>query len=166
MNIEAISHFLSRLSFREAVWLFPAAFTLHVLEEWPQFSAWAMKYASARFTRHEYIVIHLAGVIIAILFPTLIWFFPNKLVVFSFFALVFTPSVFYNALFHAGATAAFRVYCPGLLTALTVYPALFYFVSRLAYHEGLLTNGIGIFAFVLAGVIHTAEVGHNVFKAW
>ena len=26
---------LSRVTFRDAIWLFPPAFTLHVLEEWP-----------------------------------------------------------------------------------------------------------------------------------
>ena len=29
---------ISRLTFRNAVWLFPAVFTLHVFEEWPRFA--------------------------------------------------------------------------------------------------------------------------------
>jgi hypothetical protein len=46
MNFEPIAQFLAGLSFREAVWLFPLAFTLHVLEEIRQFTPWANRYAS------------------------------------------------------------------------------------------------------------------------
>lgn len=83
-----------------------------------------------------------------------------------FFTLVFTPSIFFNTLFHSGATAISGVYCPGLLTALTLYLPLYFLVSRLAFQEGLLTNGVGLATFLVAGAFHFAEVGHNVFKAW
>jgi Protein of unknown function with HXXEE motif len=166
VNFDAITQYLARLTFREAVWLFPVAFTLHVLEEWAQFPVWAHRYASMHFTRHDYVVIHVAGLIIAWLFPVVLRFFTKKPVVFVFFALVFTPAVCFNVLFHVGATAVFGVYCPGLLTALTLYPPLFSFVSRLAYREGLLNTKTGLCAFVLAGVFHTGEVAHNVFKVW
>jgi len=63
MNFDRISHLLSDLVFRQAIWLFPFAFSLHVLEEWRQFAPWAMRYASHHFTRHDYITIHVAGVI-------------------------------------------------------------------------------------------------------
>ena len=32
----ATTTILSRMTFRDAIWLFPPAFTLHVLEEWPR----------------------------------------------------------------------------------------------------------------------------------
>jgi len=63
MNFDRISHLLSDLVFRQAIWLFPFAFSLHVLEEWRQFAPWAMRYASHHFTRADYMTIHLAGVI-------------------------------------------------------------------------------------------------------
>lgn len=166
MNFDQMTRFLARLSFRDAVWLFPLAFTLHVLEEVPQFTSWANRYAYAGFTFHDYLVIHIAGITTAFLAPVVIKFFHHKFVVFTFFALVFTPPVFFNTLFHAGATAAFGVYCPGLITALTLYPPLFFFVSRLAYREGLLNNKTGALAFVLAGLFHVGDITHNVFKVW
>jgi hypothetical protein len=92
-------------------------------------------------------------------------FFPNKGVVFLFFTFIFTPAVFFNIFFHAGATAAFGAHCPGLLTALTVYPPLFCLISRLAFSEGLLTNKLGWISFLNAGLVHAADVSHNVFKA-
>ena len=166
MNFDMIAQFLAGLSFRQAVWLFPFAFTLHVLEEVWQFTNWANRYASPKFTFRDYLTLHLAGIVMAFIAAAVIWFFPNRIVVFVFFTFVFTPGIFFNIFFHAGATAAFSAYCPGLLTALTVYPPLFYFISRLAFSEGLLTNRLGWISFAIAGVVHAADVSHNVFKAW
>ena len=79
---------------------------------------------------------------------------------------VFAPAVLFNSIFHAGATVVSGVYCPGLLTAIVSYLPLFYFLSRLAFREGLLSAGTGILALVIAGVFHVMEVGHTVYKAW
>ena len=166
VNFDLIINNLSALRFKQAVWLFPIAYTLHVLEELPQFTNWARYYANASFTMHDYLVIHLSGIVIAVLAPGVLRFFPNRVVVFIFFTMVFTPAVCFNILFHAGATAAFGVYCPGLLTALTLYPPLFYIVSRRAFREGLLTNRLGLISFAFAGMIHAVDVSHNVFKVW
>jgi hypothetical protein len=166
MNFDLIAQSFAGLSFRQAVWLFPLAFTLHVLEEVRQFTAWASRYASPQFTFQGYLKIHIAGIIIAFVAAAVIWFFPNKAVVFIFFTFIFTPGILYNTLFHFGATAWFGAYCPGLLTALILYLPLYYTVSTLAYREGLLSNKVGLISFVIAGVFHAAEVGHNVFKAW
>lgn len=166
MNFDLIAQWMAGLTFREAVWLFPLAFTLHVLEEVGQFTAWANRYASPQFTFQEYLKIHIAGIIVAFVAAAVIWFFPNKVIILIFFTFIFTPAVFFNIFFHAGATAAFGAYCPGLLTALTVYPPLFYFISRLAFSEGLLSGKLGWISFAIAGVVHAADVSRNVFKAW
>lgn len=166
MNVDAVAQFLARLSFRQAVWFFPLAFTLHVLEEVRQFTNWVRAYASPQFTFREYLTLHLAGIVAAFVAAAVLWFFPHRLVVFLFFTFMFTPGMFYNIFFHAGATAYFGVYCPGLLTALTIYPPLFFWLSHLAYSERLLTNKLGWISFVLAGIVHAADVSHNVFKVW
>jgi uncharacterized protein (TIGR02118 family) len=53
---------------------------------------------------------------VALVAPLVIWFFPKRTVIFVFYTFIFTPAVCFNILFHAGATAAFGVYCPGLIT--------------------------------------------------
>jgi len=166
MNLDVIAQFLSRLTFREAVWLFPFVYTLHVLEELPQFTTWAQRHASPAYTRIGYVKIHLAGIAVALVAAAVIWYFPNRIVLFIFFTFIFTPAIFYNTLFHAGATAYFGVYCPGLLTALVLYVPLYGFVSTLAFREALLSSRLGLISFVVAGLFHAAEVGHSVFKSW
>ncbi|HEU5235657.1 MAG TPA: HXXEE domain-containing protein [Pyrinomonadaceae bacterium] len=166
MGPDRIVGWLASLNFRQAVWLFPIAYTLHVLEELPQFTNWARRYASAGFTMRDYLAIHLSGIVVAFIASLVIRWFPNRAVIFVFFTLIFTPAVCFNILFHAGATAAFGAYCPGLLTALTLYPPLFYVISRRAFREGLLTNRVAVVSFALAGLFHAADVSHNVFKVW
>jgi hypothetical protein len=78
MNFDRISHLLSDLAFRQAIWLFPCAFSLHVLEEWRQFAPWAMRYGSHHFTRHVYIMIHVTGIITALLLASLIQVLPHR----------------------------------------------------------------------------------------
>ena len=68
-----------------------------------------------------------------------------------------------NGLFHVGATALSGVYCPGLITALVLYPPLFWYLSQIAHREGLLTNTLGLVTFLIAAVIHTVDVVTSVF---
>ena len=156
----------SRLSFRRLVWLFPIAYVLHVLEELPRFTAWAIRYANPGFTMRDYLTVHLAGVVVAVTAPLIISYFSNRFVVFVFFTFVFTPAAFFNILFHAGATVVFGVYCPGLITALTVYPSVWLLVSRSALRERLLSLPLTLVSIGLAGLFHFADVSHNVFKVW
>lgn len=153
-------------TFREAVWLFPIAFTLHVAEEWPRFTQWARIHASAQFTMREYVTIHVTGIFGALLFAALVARFPNRSLIFLFFAFVFGPALLFNTIFHVGATVMTRTYCPGVITALTLYLPLFYFISRAVWSENLLRGSMFGAALVIAGAFHFWEVGHNVFKAW
>ena len=126
----------SRLSFYRLVWLFPITHVLHVLEELPGFTAWAMRYASPSFTTRDYLTIHLTGIVVAVAAPLAISYFSNRFVVFVFFTFVFTPAAFFNILFHTvrfGLLAATN--CQALSrTADTVLPgaALFTFGDSLA----------------------------------
>ena len=150
--------------FRHAVWLFPIAYTLHVLEELPHFTTWAQRYANAGFTMRDYLTIHLTGIVVALMTPLLVRHFPNRFVIFFFFTFVFTPAAFFNIIFHAAATVVFGAYSPGLLTAMTIYPITFFVISRQAFRERLMSNCVASISFVLAGLFHAADVAHNVFK--
>lgn len=163
MNFVRIQSFLDRLSFRQAVWLFPLAFVLHVMEEAPHFTDWANQYASSSYTSADFIRNNTAGTIIAVLSCAIVWLNPHRHIVFFFFAAVLTQSALCNALFHIGATAVFGVYSPGVITSLTLYPAIFYYLSCLAYRERLLKDKDGILSLVIAAAIHIVVVATQVF---
>jgi uncharacterized protein with HXXEE motif len=156
----------SAFQFHRLVWLFPLAYVLHVLEELPRFTAWAIRYASPSFTMRDYLTVHVTGIAVAVAAPFIISYFSNRYVVLFFFAFVFTPAALLNILFHAGATVVFGVYCPGLITASTVYPTVWFLVTRSALREKLLSLPLAIVSIPVAGLFHLADVSHNVFKAW
>ncbi|HYU45310.1 MAG TPA: HXXEE domain-containing protein [Terriglobales bacterium] len=162
MDIDRLVELLRSLPFHQAVWLLPLATALHFLEEAPHFADWASRYALPGYTHQRWRRIHGLGMVFAIAFCALASIFPNRFVVFLFFALCLSESVL-NSLFHVGATAFSGVYCPGLITALLVYPPLYWYLSQLAYREGLLTNTLGVVAFLIAVVIHTVDVAMSVF---
>jgi hypothetical protein len=162
MNFELLWEFLEGLSFHRAVWLFLPAFALHVLEEVPQFTAWAKRHTSPRFTRADFLRNNGLGMALSALLCAAVAVFPHPAVVFVFFALCVWQSGF-NTVFHVATTAAYGAYSPGLLTSLTLYPALCCYLSRLAFQEGLLTNTGGLIALLLGGVIHAYVVAVQVY---
>jgi len=154
------------LAFRQLIWLFPIAYALHVLEELPHFTNWARRYANASFTMRDYLIVHLTGIVVSVAAPFVVRYFPNRTVIFVFLTFIFTPAVLFNIIFHAGATVAYGVYSPGLLTAITIYPVVFFVVSSQAFRERLITKRLMTISLLLAGLFHAADVSHNVFKVW
>ena len=154
------------LSFRQTVWLFPFAYTLHVLEEFPNFTAWAQRYASPAYTMREYLIVHAFGLLVAMVSAVIVSFTNHRVLIFIFFTFIFTPAAFFNIFFHAGATVAFRAYCPGVITALFIYTPLYLAITRLMLREQLLTHRMAVVSLLIAGIVHAADVSHNVFKAF
>jgi uncharacterized YccA/Bax inhibitor family protein len=137
-----------------------------VAEEWPHFVTWAQRYASPLYSRREYLIAHLGGIALAIVIAAVLSRWPNRALVFLSFALAFLPGLFFNAIFHLGATLRNRAYSPGAITAAALYLPYVTLLIRLAWREGLLGVPSTAAALVIAGAFHAAEVGHNVFKAW
>jgi len=157
---------LAALHFRDALLAFPLAVLLHVFEEWPRFPVWARRFASKHYSDRAYVVTHVFAVALALAAAVLIRSFPLPWLVFAFFALIFGPGVFCNALFHLGASLATRSYCAGAVTGLVVYLPLALLLAGLAAREGLIgATGLAA-ALGVAAVFHTLEVGHNVFARW
>lgn len=152
--------------FSQATWLFPAAFIFHVAEEWPKFIIWAQEYASKSYSSQDYIAIHLAGIVVALLSTALITHFKARLFVFLWFTFIVMPSLFWNMFFHAGSSLLFNTYCPGTITSVSIYPIVFYLISGRALNERLISKKLWIIALLIAGIFHTWEVGHNVFHRW
>jgi hypothetical protein len=136
------------------------------VEEWPRFTAWTTRYASDRYTAGEYRLIHLTGIAGSLLAALVLARVPNRALTFLVFAFVVLPALVWNVLFHAGATIVFQAYCPGVITALALYPPVAAVVGALAVREGRLSLAAGAGALVLGGIFHLWEVGHDVFKAW
>src|SRR5713101_5535327 len=78
MSAETILQFANRVSFRQAVWLFPMVFALHVMEEAPRFTTWVNRYASKQFTQANFIQNNALGMALGIVFCILVWLSPSR----------------------------------------------------------------------------------------
>jgi predicted membrane protein len=157
MNVEAIPQFFRSLSYRQAIWLAPVAYAVHILEELHQFPAWvntnfAQGFTTAQFAKNNLIVM---SVLIAL--SLLVTFHPRRWTALLHF-LPLSAGTFHNALFHMATTAYLGIYSPGLLSAMLLYLPVFYYITKRGYREGLLPNGLAIVVFVLAGIAHAGFV--------
>jgi uncharacterized membrane protein YoaK (UPF0700 family) len=154
------------MAFTQAIWLFPTVYLLHIAEEYPRFILWAQQHASKSYTQRQYVEIHLAGVIAALLVAAVLSWYPHRWLIFAAFALALAPSLLMNAVFHAGASIITRSYCPGVVTSVFLYVPAFGLLLNAARREHWLGwQSIGA-ALACAAIFHTWEVGHNVFKRW
>jgi Protein of unknown function with HXXEE motif len=153
-----------RLGFRQAMWLFPVAFALHVTEEAPGFTAWVERYASGRYTQADFVINNSLGLVFTVSATWMVWRFANnRLALFVYYSAVLTQQALFNTLFHAVATVAFGAYSPGVATGLILFLPIWYYLTRVALREGLLTRRTALVACVIGGLLHTGVIAQQVF---
>jgi hypothetical protein len=146
------------------MWLSPAAFALHVLEEAPRFTAWAQRYASDRYTQADFIRNNVLGLALTVGATLIVWrFTSNRPIFFVYYSTVLTQQALFNTVFHAGSTVAFGAYSPGVVTALFLFLPLWYYLTRVALREGLLSRKSALVASLIGGLFHTGVVAQQVF---
>jgi hypothetical protein len=146
-----------------AIFAFAAAFALHVAEEAPGFTAWAQRHASPRYTQRDFVRNNALGFAMTVAATPLAARARRRRAFFPYYAAVVTQQALFNALFHAGTTARYRAYSPGLATSVIVVLPLWWRITRLARRAGLLSSrGLGG-GLAVGGAIHAAAVAHQVY---
>jgi hypothetical protein len=158
---------LSAPSFAECLLAFPFAVALHVADEWlGGFPDWARRFGSARYSDRAYLMTHAMALCGAVALAALLALLTSHWLVFGFIALWFGPGVSWNALFHVGASLRTRTHCAGVFTGAAIYMPLSVALYAAALREGLISPPGLCAALLVAGLFHTAEVGHSVFRRW
>jgi Sec-independent protein secretion pathway component TatC len=132
-----------------------AAFTVHVGEELPRFPRWATRHFGTTTTRF-YLASH------AVLWPTVaglsVWGSKGSRLG-AFGASAVAAVMVTNTIYHAGTTALFREYSPGLATAaIGMLPTGLYALWK-ARQEELLTDEQLVGAFLVGNAAALAAVG-------
>jgi hypothetical protein len=79
------------------------------------------------------------------------------------YAGVVSQQMLWNPMFHLGTTIAYREYSPGVVTALTLFPALWWRETRRALRAGRLSRrGVALCA-AAGGLMHLAAVRRQVY---
>src|SRR5262245_26041916 len=128
MDVEAIPRFVRGLSYRQAVWLAPAAYALHIVEEAQNFAAWASEHFAQGFTTAQFVKNNAIVMSFLVALTLLASLYPRRwTALLHFFQL--SAGLLHNALFRMAATAYIGVYSPGLLSAILLYVPVFYVVT-------------------------------------
>jgi hypothetical protein len=146
------------------LWLVPATFVAHVAEEAPGFAGWVRRHGSPRYTGADFIRVNAAGLAMTIAATEALRRARGRTSVFLYLAFVLTQQALFNAIFHAGATLAYREYSPGLVTALAGFLPAWWHLTRLARAEELVSARASRAATAIAGAVHAAAVVATVYR--
>ena len=146
------------LPFRRLIWLMPAAFALHIVEEFAGgFPSWVTHVVGGSFNNSAFIANNAA--FMAIMLVLTAWTVRSA----SHLAaglLIFWSSanLFWDGLFHIIATAVYDRYSPGLITSALLYIPISLLVSTAALRDQALSvrallAAVGLGATLLCFVI-------------
>lgn len=142
MNISVILPFLNSLSFDRLLWLVPIFLALHNLEEAPFMEAWSKK-----ITLKVHPTVTTRQFVVAVTFLTV------EGVLLTYVGLEYLPKptgyflilgiqaiMLFNAFIpHIGSTIRFRMYSPGVITAVMINLPFSFYLFRRAFAENILT---------------------------
>ena len=163
MNIGVILPFLNSLSFERLLWLIPIFFALHNLEEAPSMESWSKQLPlkiGPTVSTHQFVI--------AVTFLTLAVFLITYIALnflqrsTAFLLLLGIQAILlFNAFVpHIVTTIRFRMYSPGVVTAVLFTLPFSLYVFRRSFSENILTPdqfwmlvGVAPFAMVLFAYI-------------
>lgn len=125
--------------FGRLIWLMPASFALHIVEEYAAgFPGWVGEVFGSSMTGPSFLENN--ALFMAILLSLTLWTVRRPSPVAAFFLLSWASgNLFWNFIFHLATTVLYGRYSPGLVTAVLLYFPVSYIVSRTALKERVLT---------------------------
>lgn len=139
-----------KLSFRRLVWAIPAAYAVHICEEYfAGFPDWVVQFLSGAMTRPFFLAAN--AVLMAVLLALTVQVGRGRtgLPVFALLALS-SAQMGWNFVFHLATTALYGRYSPGLVSAAALYYPLSLLIWRAAWRERLVGRA-AFFATVAVG---------------
>lgn len=153
-------------TFRKIIWLMPAAYLLHIAEEYlGGFPEWVTRDVHGRFDDMAFVINNFA--FMAILVTLVYANFEKRTLTRSLLLVAFaSANLFWDALFHLAMTPVLNRYSPGLITAMLLYYPLCLLIGVVIVKQQILTRrqfflallaGLALFAFVVwYGLFHFA----------
>jgi hypothetical protein len=138
-----------------------AALALHVAEEAPGFAAWARRNTWPGYRDRDFVAINAGGLALTALAGAAVRREPRLFGL--WYAGVVSQQMLWNPVFHLGTTIAYREYSPGLATALTLFPPLWWRETRRALDAGRLSRRGVVIAAALGGFMHLRAVRQQVY---
>ncbi|WP_207480112.1 HXXEE domain-containing protein [Arenibaculum pallidiluteum] len=127
--------------FHRLVWLMPAAFAIHIVEEYTTgFPGWVSQTLGGSMTGSAFLANN--ALFMAILLSLTAWASLRPSVPATFALLCWASgNLFWNFVFHVVTTVPYARYSPGLVTAAILYLPVSVLVARSALGEAVISRG-------------------------
>lgn len=157
---------LKRQTFRRLTWLLPAAFALHIVEEYRGgFPVWVTHVLGGSFSNLAFAYNNAVFLVVMVGLTVWVGRSGSRLAVFLLIAWT-SGNILWDGLFHLLTTAKFDRYSPGLITSSVLYFPISLIVGRAALESealsvkaflGALAVGLSLLVFVIwYGLFHFA----------
>lgn len=143
----------SILRFHRLIWLMPAAFAPHIVEEYGTgFPTWVEQTLGGNMTGGAFLLNNAVFMLILLGLTAWAWWRPSPA---SAFALLSWSSgnLFWNFVFHLVTTALYGRYSPGLVTAVLLYVPVEAAVAWAALNERVLPRAAFAGAVAIGGAL-------------
>ena len=130
----------ARLGFRRIIWLMPAAFAVHIVEEYAGgFAEWVELVAGAPMPVGAFLLNNAGLMAILLGLTAWAWLRPSRLSAFVLLAWA-SGNLFWNFVFHLATTVLLDRYSPGLVTAVLLYFPLSIAIAWAALRERMVSR--------------------------
>jgi hypothetical protein len=152
------------IRFDRVLWLMPAAFAIHICEEWfggfPGYVARTLH--GSEMSPGMFLVNN--AVFMALLLGLSAWASRSTSRLSAFLLLVWASgNLFWDFFAHLIYTVHFNAYSPGLIAASLFYYPLPIFVTAIGMREGRLSLGSSLLAYLIGGLLILAVIWGGVY---
>src|SRR5918911_1250658 len=122
------------------VWLVPASFALHVLEESNGFTGWVQRHGRPGYSSANFVQINAAGLLFTGAATLAVTRRPGRRLFAAYYAFILTQQALFNPVFHVGSTVVHRDWSPGTMTAVLLFLPLWWQLTAGALRDGILSR--------------------------
>ncbi|WP_431855114.1 HXXEE domain-containing protein [Azospirillum sp.] len=162
--MSAIALPVPRLRFHRLIWLMPAAFAPHIVEEYGTgFPDWVTHTLGSSMTGGAFLLNN--AVFMAILLSLTAWaaFRPSPLSAFVLLSWA-SGNLFWNFVFHLATTFLYDRFSPGLMTAVLLYFPISLAVAWTALGERVLSRAAFAGAVAIGGALMLVVIWAGLFQ--
>ena len=151
--------------FGRIVWLMPAAFAVHIVEEFAGgFPEWVRLVTGAAMPVGAFLANNAAFMAILLGLTAWVSIRPSRLPAFALLAWA-SGNLFWNFVFHLATTMLLDRYSPGLVTAVLLYFPLSAVVAWVTLREGVLGRGAFAGAATVGAALMLLVIWARLFEA-
>ena len=133
--------------FTRLIWLFPAIYLFHILEECNGFPQWVTNVIGGQFTFKPFLIANTFFMMVNIVFCYITMKIMKPWAVFMLFFWV-SALEFWDFVFHVYAQFQFSTYSPGFFTSIFLYFPVFLYLSYLCLRDKYLSWQLWLLGFI------------------